>query len=540
MRALHAARRLLVPILALATAAAAPAQRDKFENLAEGYRIFVHKSIKAVPTEPNERQAIAKWSGSIEFKDKLYRGNADCTALLVRIQKQKGPATGAAKDAGKGGDQEGNGDGQSVRDEAIETRNSGTTLEDFLKLRGLPSSVQSTGDEKPLKSKDGVAYAQSQVGGQVFDDRKREMNAVPVVRSYLLEDDQELFGIVALGPWLDPWKDIVEDMAKSLQRTQLGAEDADPAAASKFGNQEFRDAVRKKLVKGWRAFDTEHFVFVTNSKDSGLIQQILVDLELMRLNYIERFPPVQGVDLDKVISAVRFCSTYDDYEAYGGPPGTGGYWNFVDEELVLVDMQTLDPRAYKKNPSLKDIQVLDILYHEAMHQYFFYANGNLAPASWFNEGYGEVFAGAVPDRRKNEIRKIDKNKFRLAVIKQAQKSGNWPDLRRLLRMTQQEFYGQGVLLNYAFGWAFCFFLDEQRKDPKGNKEWAAIPDAYLENLRKATQKKKEELKVDDKDKKWLVPLQDELQKAAFEATFSKMDLSALQQAWIEEMKSWRR
>ncbi len=540
MRELPTASRILVSLLAVALAAAAPAQRDKFENLAEGYRIFVHKSIKAVPTEPNERQAIAKWSGSIEFKDKLYRGNADCTALLVRIKKQKGPATGGQAEGGVAGDQAGGGDSSTVRDDAILARNSGTTLDDFLKLRGLPSAVQAASDDKPLRSKDGVTYTQSQVAGEVFDDRKRVMNAVPMVRAYLLEDEQELFGIVAIGPWIDPWKDVVEDMAKSLQRTQLGAEDTDPAAVSKFGNQEFRDAVRKKLVKGWRAFDTEHFVFATNSKDSALIQQILVDLELMRLNYIERFPPVEGVDLDTVISAVRFCSTYDDYEAYGGPPGTGGYWNFVDEELVLVDMQTLDPRAYKKNPSLKDIQVLDILYHEAMHQYFFYANGNLAPASWFNEGYGEVFAGAVPDRRKNEIRKIDKNKFRLAVIKQAQRTGTWPDLRRLLHMTQQEFYGQGVLLNYAFGWAFCYFLDEQRKDSKGNKQWASIPDLYLDNLRRATQKKKKELKVDDKDKKWLLPLQDELQKAAFESTFSKMDLSALQQAWIEEMKSWRR
>ena len=231
-------RTAVTSALLLAFAAALPAQRDKFENLAEGYRVFVHKSIKAVPTEPNEQQAIAKWSGSLEFKDKLYRGNADCTALLVRIKKQKGPTTGKGpaegEDAEKG----------SVRDDAITARNAGTTVEEFLKLRGLPSEASSIGEEKPLRSKDGVTYVQSQVMGQIFDDRKREMNAVPVVRSYMLEDDQELFGIVAIGPWLDPWKDLVEDMAKSLQRTQLGAEEAE-SSASKFGNQEFRDGVRK-------------------------------------------------------------------------------------------------------------------------------------------------------------------------------------------------------------------------------------------------------------------------------------------------------
>ncbi len=526
---------LLVPLAA---------QRDRFQDLAEGYRIFVAKSVKPVPTEPNEQQALAKWSGAIEFKDKLYRGTADCTVLLVRIRKSKGPATGVAaggapaEGGGEPRDQDDEADA-TVRDEVIAARNGGTTVDEFLKRRGLPSDLEAVDGEKPLKSKDGVPFVARKVIGKVFDFRKREENQVAVIRTYMLEDDAEYFGLVAQGPWLDPWKDLVEDMAKSLQRTELGADDVE-SSDSKFGNQEFRDAVRKKLVKGWRAFDTEHFVFVTNTKDSGLIQQIMVDLELMRLNYIERFPPVAGVDLDQVISAVRFCSTYDDYQAYGGPPGTGGYWNFVDEELVLVDMQTLDEKAYRRNPELKHIQVLDILYHEAMHQYFFYANGNLAPASWFNEGFGEVFAGAVPDRRKNEIRKIDKNRFRLAVIKLAQKDDSWPDLEKLLRMTQSQFYGEGVMRNYAFGWALCYFLEEQRKDAKGNKDWGALPDVYLKNLREATRKKREQLKIDEKDKKWLLPLQDELQKAAYEATFGTVDLVALRKAWIKAMASWKR
>src|SRR5262249_55178562 len=199
---------------------------------------------------------------------------------------------------------------------------------------------------------------------------------------------------------------------KSLGHIERGASAA-TASTPDLGNQDVRQQVRSKLVKDWTACDTPHFIFVTNSSHNTLIDQILADLEIMREANLARVPRVDGTEMDKVISAVSFCQTYKDYMAYGGPDGTGGYWNFVDEELVLVDVQTLDPEVLKHNPNLKTIQVLDILPHEAMHQYFFYSNGNLAPASWFNEGFGEVFGGAVPDRSKGTIQRIDRNKFRL-------------------------------------------------------------------------------------------------------------------------------
>jgi hypothetical protein len=185
------------------------------------------------------------------------------------------------------------------------------------------------------------------------------------------------------------------------------------------------------------------------------------------------------------------------------------------------------------------MQVLDILYHEAMHQYFFYANGHLAPASWFNEGFGEVFGGSVPDRRKQEIARVDKNKFRLFWIKQSQRIDRWPDLRAFLKMTQGEFYGPSQMQNYAFAWSFCYFLEQHRKDPKGNKEWGAIPDNYLANLRAATKKKREDLGIDAKNKEWLVAYTNELQGKAFDATFKDVDLVALEKAWIEAIKKWR-
>lgn len=536
----------LLSMVAFATLAAllgptvATAQATKYENAAQGYRLFVHKALKAVPTEPNERQIVAKWGGSIEFKEKVYRGEDTCTLMLVRIKKAKGPTTGEGGKPKEGEDEADGGkpDDRSVRDLAIESLNSGTTVEEFLKRRGWNSDIKPVDGEKVVKSKAGAEYAVRQLLGQTFDDRKWETKELPSLRTYMLEDATEYFGFVALGPFVEPFRGYVLDAARSLERIQLGTADTGSSDES-LSNQGFREQVRAKLVKGWQAYDTPHFIFVTNTKNKSLIDQILVDLELMRDVYLERFPPVEGVDMESVISAVRFCQTYKDYEAYGGPPGTGGYWNYVDEELVLVDVQTLDPAVLKANPNLKNIQVLDVLYHEAMHQYFFYANGNLAPASWYNEGFGEVFGGAVPDRVKKKVARIDRNKFRMAWLKNSQQNQAWPDLKAFLKMSQREFYGASSLQNYAFAWAFCFFLEEHRKDPKGNKEWGAIPDAYLKNLREATDAQREKIGADKNDKKWLSFYEVEIQKVAFEKTFAGVDLLKLEKAWIDAMKKWK-
>lgn len=533
MREATCCRAAAVLLVLTLLCAGAPGQRARFENPSEGYRIYVHKAIKAVPTEPNERQMLAKWGGELEFKDKAYRGTYNCWVGLVRIKKGKGPTTGGEEE-----EEPEEVDPRSIREQSIEQLNSGTTVEQFLRKRGIKSDLRDVEGERAVKSRDGQEYVVREYRGEVFDDLRWEHKSIGIIRSYMLEDSNEYFGLVAIGPFVDPWRDIVEDMARTLERIELGASDQ-TSSEETFTNAGFRDRVRSKLVKGWEAYDTEHFIFVTNTRNKGLIKDILADLELMRLAYIARFPPAPGVDLDQVISAVRFCETMADYEAYGGPPGTGGYWNFVDEELVLVDVQTLDKDILKNNPNLKNIGVLDILYHEAMHQYFFYANGHLAPASWFNEGYGEYFGGAKPNRHKGEIRKIDRNRFRMAWIKRSQGHGRWPDLRAFLKMSQGEFYGPSSLQNYAFAWSFCYFLEEQREDPKGNKAWAAIPDNYLKNLREATNRKREELGIDDKNKEWLVAWTNELQDAAYEATFAGIDLAELEKAWIEAIRRWR-
>src|SRR5690606_39018077 len=145
--------------------------------------------------------------------------------------------------------------------------------------------------------------------------------------------------------------------------------------------------------------------------------------------------------------------------------------------LVLFNPERRIPKA---RPWLGAVEPERVLYHEAMHQYLHYSNRALAPASWFNEGYGEYFGGAEIKRRKGEVSGIGRNRIRLDLIRLCRKQKRTPPtLHQMLRMTQHEFYSNAPLENYAYSWAFCYFLEDQRakSDRSRSKveEWAALP-----------------------------------------------------------------
>jgi hypothetical protein len=508
-----------------------PAQGSKrFTSTEHGFRVSLPADFEIVPVEPNERQVLARWVTKGDSKREI--NGVTSTLMVVRIGRQA-PVTGAAPDPEQERARERD---KSVRDAVTEHLNGGTTLAEFLQRRGLEHELVDV-PGKPLKTKNGdLLHVQGLKAGGGGKEVTWSMLACTV------EQPTEIFGLVYLGHSGGFPGTALDAIGRSLERGEFkGKDEADVYEGSDLPGIDFRTEVRRKLVKGWQAFDTRHFIFVTSSSNRKLIDDMLVDLEIMRKVYEARFPPMAGID---AVSAVRYCEKYDDYLAYGGRPGTGGYWNFVDEELVLADVRTIGTDIIKSNPNLKNIKPEDVLYHEAMHQYFFYANGHLAPGSWFNEGYGEYFGGTTVDRPKGEPRKIERNRFRMAWVLTAQKTGGkngaWPDLRTFLKMSQGEFYGGSSLQNYAFAWAFCFFLEQQREDKKsGNAAWAAIPDRYLVNLRELTAATLQEHHIDPKQKQALAVFEVEIQKKAFEATFKDVDLDVLEKAWIEAMKKWR-
>ncbi len=521
----------LVLALGWIAAATLPAQSTWLhDDDVNGFSIRLPRFLKAQPREPHEEQILAKFAGKFESPDRFLKGEQELTLLVVRIRKSQGPTTGSKEEQEKEEER-----GKSFGEQSKEHLNAGTTLSEFLKHRSWKHDLGKSTLKRAPKCRIGAKYDIAEIRGTAFNEARWEDRDYPIIRTFSVEDEQEIFGVVVLGPGVGPFEDLISKCVQTLERFAPGTTartGPDPYEGSALRDLDRRRRVRSRLVKGWTAHDTENFILITNSTNKKLIQDVLIDLEVMRKEYEKHLPPLEPVT---TVSAVRICASYDDYLDYGAPDGTGGYWSPLDEELVLFEPGRAIPKV---RPWLKEVDPVAVMYHEAMHQYLHYSNGMVPPTSWFNEGYGEVFGGAEVDRRKQEIQRIDKNKFRMKWIKLMQKQKAWPDLRSVVKMSQGEFYGMSALQNYAIGWAFCYFLEQERKKEKGrNEAWAAIPTNYINALRAATKKRMEKM-PDDAPKDWIMAYTDEIQEEAFEAAFANIDFDALEQAWIEAMKKY--
>ena len=527
----------LTVIAGLCTAGGASAQSYEFPE--HGFNLSIPKGMVQQPLDPLERQVMAKFTGKVEFDDEAYDREDDVIILVARIKRA--PDLSGLNDKQKE-KREKRADAKrrkmEKRERLIADYNDATTIEELLKARSYKNELREVEKERPMKNKAGDTFTAREV-------RNWSGPRVPIIRSYSLDQSSkahgdETFAVIFIGPFVKPFDAMAAKILRTVKFTERAeiAVDAGDYEESGLRDPEYRAQVRSRLVDGWYAVDTPNFIVVTNSKRDSLIKDMAQDLEIMREVYVERFPPVEPIT---AVSTMRYCETYDDYMKYGAPAGSGGYWNFQQEELVLVDVSTIGKDIIKNNPNLKNVTPLGVLYHEAMHQYFYYANGHLAPASWFNEGYGEFFGGSEIDRRKGVPKRVGYNNFRMAWIKRSQRSKAWPDLQTFLQMTQRQFYGASSLQNYAFAWAFCYFLESVRKKgDKGNLLYAAVPDSYLKHLRATTERTRKALKKTVEDKEWLQAYQNDIQLEAFEKTFSGIDLVQMEKDWIKAMRSFRR
>ncbi len=243
--------------------------------------------------------------------------------------------------------------------------------------------------------------------------------------------------------------------------------DADIFVDSETKPEAWREIRKKKLIAGWTALDTKNYLLIYNQEvKRALIKAIALQIEAIRSQVYEVvFPPTREV---KAISVVRVCKDAAEYHKYGGPGGSAGYWSSGDEELVFYQDKS------NKSDSLR------VLYHEAFHQYIFYAVGNVAPHSWFNEGHGDYFAGHNYKARKFEA---DVFRWRTGIIANALAQKSYVPLRAFLKYTQGEYYSNPGLC-YAQGWSFVYFLREveRRKIKKYQKYWGLL-DKYFEAIK---------------------------------------------------------
>lgn len=288
-----------------------------------------------------------------------------------------------------------------------------------------------------------------------------------------------------------------------------------------FLDVDYRAGVRASLVRGWSAEDTPNYILIHNTKDQPLIRLIASELEAMRREYERLFPPSAPVT---AVSAVRVCRDQDAYRQYGGPAGSGGYWNWVAKELVFYDYENVDGKA---NTGKANSRI--VLYHEAFHQYIFYSCGELAPHSWYNEGTGDYFSGAQISGGK--VARIGVNPWRIRTIQAAIEKDRWVRWEKIVRYEQSEYYADAALC-YAQGWSMIYFL-RTSKVVERHPQWSQILPKYLDTLKSVWASELAALKASnlaaDAREKGLAQVR--ARTAAVEHAFAGIDYGPLEAAW---------
>ncbi len=454
--------------------------KKKFPAL--GYSLKVPKRWDQIPPQPNEDETMAKWA-----LDTASKGTGEAYALRVmRFRPRSGVTGGATKQDGEAPAGMGDGVIPSPEDMMKEwrERNRPISFKDYWKKRfgGFPGMELAEPTDLKIGKLKGKLY--ELVGKSSFRGN----------------DTSTIVGTVSDGTY--EWAIIYSAPTKELfpEKSPKQSTKVKSRIKSSIKSLKFFDAVRKSQPKGvdrdnmsemdktieevkrklppnWKVLPTprKQYVIVHNipqkkTRQIAFAHNIVKYLERIRKYYEKVFPPRKQITK---VSVVRVCQDKEEYHQYGGPGGSAGYFNPGSGELVIYD-------ASKDGGTADSYSVL---FHEAYHQYLYYAVGQVSAHSWFNEGYGDYFSGSNPKKGF----KIGVFDWRTGTVKKAVSEKKNVHLKDLFYYTQRQYYANPSVC-YAQGWALVYFL--KSKSAKKNERWPQILDIYFNTLVKTRDKGK--------------------------------------------------
>ncbi len=518
--------------LAATLPAAPPVQggytTDKFREL--GLAFPRARDYEAIPLQPDEKWIVLQYAEKIpKEEDKQRALRPEMSFVWIDYVEDPALRTGGG-DPGLGaggtrdtGDPASGGEAQPA--EKTPTEPPINTIERYVEREmtkwSLGSSVEAKaregyqGREFPLVFKD--PKLKKRVLGRVFA-YANSRRTIAIIGYCASEDFDKQSKIWRHTFELLNFSEPEEQSTEKLERMYARTPYIDPA---------FRIAARKKLVRGWKAEDTDNFIVVYNTPDEPLMRKVCRDIELLRGEYMRLFPPVGKLE---AVSTVRICKSEDEYHTYGGPPRSAGYWNWAAEELVLYDAEKL----VKKRQDDSDTFI--ILYHEAFHQYIHYSTGELPPHSWFNEGHGDYFSGAQV--RDGKVRSIGVNPWRIHTIQRAIANRDFVSWKDIVKFEQPQYYDPSIVgVCYAQGWSMIYFL-RTAKEVASRPEWAKILPTYFDTLKDTYQGELEKLSPEArKDAKARAPAGLAARNAAVTAAFLDVDFDEIEARWEEYVRA---
>lgn len=227
-------------------------------------------------------------------------------------------------------------------------------------------------------------------------------------------------------------------------------------------------------MKNWWYAETPNYVLLSNltTRHRSTMRDLQTNLELLRLAYTALVParvPVTNV------SVIRVFATGTEFTQYVGPAysWTGGLWMPDKRELVIRPTDRGGSRE-------KRAGVLRATYHEAFHQYLFYALDYVQAPAWFNEGHATLFETA---EIRNGSLVIDEDEGRLRPLLAVLESGHVP-LRELVRMSYPDFYAgadEHREKNYALAWGTVYYLRKAAPFDRTSK-YGSLLDRFCDAL----------------------------------------------------------
>jgi len=297
----------------------------------------------------------------------------------------------------------------------------------------------------------------------------------------------------------------------------------DAAMSQLSDNDRYIQEQIDKLSSGWYHFwSKKNNYMIFSNAEKSFARDIAKYLEGIRECYEKAFPGEPRIDWKPI---VRVCRNKNEYHGYGGPSGSAGYWSDLTKEFVFYN----DVARGSKNS-------IETLKHEAFHHYIhFYMGCRLS--TWFDEGCAEYFSGGEFIGSSIKIKALPSS--RGAIQHYMVKNAHVP-LRKMLGMTQREFYAKAGIC-YPESWSFVYFLLQGRKKGANvEKEWTTIPKRYLENLKESFALLEKENPDDVAGKNEVnSELSPKAIKMAMDKTFEgwmDKDWERLEKAWIDYIK----
>jgi hypothetical protein len=258
-------------------------------------------------------------------------------------------------------------------------------------------------------------------------------------------------------------------LARPLGAPKPGSE---PRSAEFLASrQQVLDSLRN--MKGWWYVETGNYLVLSNMKGANLlIDALRHDLEVLRGGFVRCIPPRQPSD---AVSVIRAFGSSEEYLAYVGKghEWSGGMWMAERKELVIRPTEWGSSRD-------KRVQTLEVVYHEAVHQYIFYVLNRVEPAAWFNEGHATFFEAADITGERLQVGEHDTYASRIQEILAAHRF----DAEAVLRMSYSQFYGGSPddrADHYAMAWGLVYYLRKAAPLEKSAR-LDRVLDAYVDGL----------------------------------------------------------